>query len=119
MASSKQRQSVDKRVGTTCLTNSKQDTFKGVVVNTHAAICLAFSLGIRAGLASPYLAAEYMARYIADHTMPDDETDLGVLHERAMRAIIRPLTYTAEEFENMTEVEVDDDEGNGTDSDER
>lgn len=108
MASSKQRVSVDRRLEATCLAAAKQDTYRGVVVNLHSAIRLAFVLGVRAALAHPHIMGAYMGRYITDHTLESDSEDVGVRHQHAMHVIVQPLMYTADEFEHISEEEVTD-----------
>lgn len=102
MVSSKQRLAVDKRLEFTCVSNSAQETYKGVVVNVHAAIRLAFVLGARFGLAQPTIAGDFMARWIDDHTLestPNEEAALR--HEKAMRACVYPLQFTPDEYEHI------------------
>lgn len=99
--SSKQRDSVDKRIEFACVTNSEQRTYRGVVVNVHAAIRLAFVLGARFGLSQPYIAGDFMAQWIEDHTMDCDAEELATRHHRALMACILPLTYTPDEFDDM------------------
>lgn len=101
MVSSKQRLDVDKRVEFTCVSNCTQQTYKGVVVNVHAAIRLAFVMGARFGLAQPTIAGDYMQRWIADHTLDSAPEEVGTRHERAMRACTFPLQYTPEQYEHL------------------
>lgn len=110
MTSSKQRKDVDQRVEFTCVSNSDQKTYKGHVINVHAAIRLAFVLGTRFGMAQPTIAGDFMHRWIADHTLDSQPEDVGKRHERAMRACIFPLTFTPEDYEHIELTEGDNDE---------
>jgi hypothetical protein len=101
MVSTRQRAHVDKRVEFTCITNSHQQTYKGVTLNIHAAIRLAFVLGTRFGLAQPTVAGDFMARWIADHTLDTNTEELAARHQRAMLACVFPLQYTSDEYDNM------------------
>jgi hypothetical protein len=101
MVSTRQRLHVDKRVEFTCVTNSQQATYKGVVINVHAAIRLAFVLGARFGLAQPTVAGDFMARWIADHTLDSDTDELAERHQRAMLACVYPLAFAPEDYEHM------------------
>lgn len=101
MVSSSQRAAVDKRVEFTCVTNSHQQTYKGVVVNVHAAIRLAFVLGARFGMAQPVVAGDFMARWIADHMLDSTPEELAIRHERAMNACVLPLQFTDEDYARL------------------
>lgn len=109
MTSSKQRKDVDQRVEFTCVSNSQQQTYKGHVINVHAAIRLAFVLGTRFGLAQPTIAGDFMHRWIADHLLDSSAEELALRHERAMQACTFPLGFTAEEYEHLDLTEGDED----------
>lgn len=108
MASTKQCADVDKRVEFTALSNSYQQTYKGVVINVHSAIRLAFVLGARFDMAQPTLAGDYMHRWLHDHRIETTAEELGEKHERAMYAITYPLTFTAEEYGHQDDYPNDD-----------
>lgn len=109
--SSRQRAHVDKRLEFTCVTNSAQQTYRGVVVNVHAAIRLAFVLGIRAGLAQPHQAGDFMARWIDDTRIDSTAEELGLRHQQAMMDILFPVTeFTPEEYEHV-ETQYDEEGG--------
>lgn len=101
MVSSRQRAAVDQRVEFTCVTNSNQQTYKGVVINVRAALRLAFVLGARFGLAQPTVAGDFMGRWLADHMLDTGPEELGIRHEKAMQACVFPLQFTPEEYERM------------------
>ena len=77
MVSSKQREDVDRRVEYTAISNCHQVTYKGRVLNIHAAIHLAFVLGIRAGMSKPDVVGDYMSRWIHDRTLGATPEEMG------------------------------------------
>lgn len=101
MVSSQQRVDVDKRVEFCCVTNSTQDTYRGKVVNVHAAIRLAFVLGARFGLAQPMQAGDFMGQWITDHTLDGTIEELAVRHQRAMLSCVEPLQYTPDQYQDI------------------
>jgi len=101
VVSSKQRADVDKRVEFTAVTNAAQQTYKGQVINVHAAIQLAFVLGTRFGLKHPEWAGGYMGRWIADKVMDSSPEEVGRRHEQALHAITFPLQWLPEEWREL------------------
>lgn len=101
MVSSRQRAHVDKRVEFTCVSNSHQKTYRGVVINVHATIRLAFILGVRFGLAQPTQAGDYMHRWLADHLLDSTVEELAERHQRAMLECVYPLQFTDDEYDHI------------------
>jgi len=95
------REDVDRRVEYTAISNCHQVTYKGKVLNIHAAIHLAFVLGIRAGMSKPDVVGDYMSRWIHDRTLDATPEEMGRRHEKAIHAILFPLQWTADEWDEL------------------
>lgn len=97
MASSRQVDAVEKRVELAAVTNS---VTADQSINFNQAIRLAFVLGTRFGIASPYVAGDFLGAWTLENAkVTDDIAEFGQRYELAMRACIWPLTMTDDEYQ--------------------
>jgi len=94
--SSRQVDAVEKRVEFAAVTNSVTADNS---INFNQAIRLAFVLGTRFGIASPYVAGNFLGAWAQENAkVTDDIPEFALRYELAMRACIWPLTMTDDDF---------------------
>lgn len=88
--STRQRKEVEQRIEFACITNMQQENYRhDHIINLSGCVALAFALGTRFGLAHPYLAGDYLARWITDRKPAGEDAGIvGVKHQRALEACL-------------------------------